>query len=147
MLASILIGGTIVVWLRLATPNFVIPQVWKLLLIFPGVVLYLLFYLSLLTIIPQRIVIRRDKIIVEHSQKRVIETSSVSKIWLYAHTSDKLRMKVRFKAHDNKHRIRTIGIASHVNLDRLCNLLPCPVIVRDARHRNPKTQTVHRTKA
>lgn len=138
----------IIVGLKLAIPNLVVPQLWKLLLIFPGVVGYLLLYMSLLTVIPQRIVIRRDKIIVEHSQKHVIDTSSVSKIWLYAHPSNRLRMKIRF-AHAGRPRTRTIGIASHINLDKLCNLLPCHVTVRDARNRtphpgSPQNTAVHR---
>ena len=85
---------------------------------FPALVLFLILQLTLLTLIPQRIVVRRDKVIIEHSQKRVIETSSISKAWLVINSSDRIRLKLCYEL-DGRRKNLTVGVAAAVDLAEL----------------------------
>jgi len=131
---SLVIAVPLVVGLRVAVPQVPLPPIWKLLLILPGVILYLVFYLSVLTVIPQRVIIRPDKIVIEHTQQRTITGTAIRKIWLTVHRGNKIRLKIAYLANGHN-RTRTIGVGMHVDLGRLSDLLPQPPIVRDARNR------------
>jgi len=134
VVCSLVIAVPLVVGLRMAMPQVALPPIWKLLLILPGVILYLVFYLSVLTVIPQRVIIRPEKIVIEHAQQLTLTSTAIRKIWLTVHRESKIRLKIAYLANGHS-RTRTLGVGMHVDLGKLSGLLPQPPIVRDARNR------------
>ncbi len=129
-LASLAVGALLAVGLKIAIPQVILPAIWKMLLIVPGAVLYVLLIFAILSVVPRRIVICRERIVVEHSKKQLIECSSVETAWLVIHRCHRVRLKLRYRDADGHYRTCKIGIAESIDLQTLRDLLPVATIVR-----------------
>ncbi len=124
---------------KLALPQLQIGFVWRGVLALPGMYLYLLLMTAVYAAIPPRVEVRNNRIVVQHGQHAwfVLATSVTrARIVVFAHDRIRLKLWYRWKLWKRERiRIKTIGIATKVNLDQLCQLLPTAPEVWDARQR------------
>lgn len=132
-LGSLAFGMVLVLGLKLAMPQIVLPPIWQMILILPGGVLYALVIVVVLILIPRRIVVSRDRIVIEHSKKRLLECSSIRTSWLLVHGTNKVRLKLGYLDAGGRYRICRIGLTPTIDLQTLCDLLPVYPTIHDAR--------------
>lgn len=133
---SLVVGGLLVIGVKWWVPGIQLPPLWQMLFVFPALVFLMLFQTLLLTIIPPSVAIRRKQIVIAHGQHATgIPADQIIAAWLTFHAGLKIRLKIRF--HGRK-AVRTVnvGVSPKIDFQRLNELMPVEVIVRDARARS-----------
>ncbi|MEM9645693.1 MAG: hypothetical protein AAF989_11940 [Planctomycetota bacterium] len=136
VVGTVFVSAAILVGLRWWIPQFVLPNLWPLAMAFPAIVLLLVAQFGILTLIPPTATIRADGIRVHHGQSATrIDSKSVTAATLTFHDGDRVRLRICYTK-GSERRSRTIGVPPTVDFDRLCELLPVALAVRDARNRS-----------
>jgi hypothetical protein len=135
-LATAIVAAALIVGLKWAIPQIVLPNLGVLLLAFPAILLIVVLQFGLLVLIPPTVTIRPERIFVRHGQScLMIDAKTIKAAYLTVHAGDRIRLRICY-AKDNTVRSRVIGVPSTVDLDRLTALLPIAPEVRDARNRS-----------
>lgn len=133
--AALLLAIAIVAAFKWAVPNLNLFDAWRVLLAAPALVLYLSFYLALLIVIPPGVEVRRDWIQRTHSGPLRIQSARIEAASLTFHADQRIRLRLRYQGRARP-RTLTVGVPPSVNLDKLVDLLPVRLVIRDARSRS-----------
>jgi len=141
VVVSAFVGAVIVAAFKFVIPQFVIPNtLWWMLLALPGVIVYLYFYLALLTVFPPTITVHNRSLQRTHSGAGPkIKPEHVQFARLTVHSNNRIRLKFRYRL-DKLDRTSVFGVPSTVDLAILVRLLPHEPVIRDARDRWIKTE-------
>ncbi len=121
--------------LKIAIPNLAIGNLWPIVFALPGILLAVLAQLTLLTLIPPFVTIRKDKIQYVHGQNGFqINANQIEAIQLTVFSDTRIRLKIRY-SHNRKPRILRFGVSPRIVLDSLSNYLPSLPKIVDARSR------------
>jgi hypothetical protein len=135
-LVTAIVAAALIVGLKWAIPQIVLPNVGVLLLAFPAILLTVVLQFGLLVLIPPIATIRPEGILVQHGQSALrIDAKTMTAAYLTVHTGDRIRLRICYAKNDHV-RSRSIGVPPTVDLDRLIALLPIAPEVRDARNRS-----------
>ena len=135
-LVTAIVAAALIVGLKWAIPQIVLPNVGELLLAFPAILLIVILQFGLLVLIPPTVTIRPERIFVQHGQSNLrIDAKTITGAYLTVHAGDRIRLRIRHTRYDTV-KSRVIGVSSTVDLDRLIALLPIAPEVRDARNRS-----------
>jgi len=122
--------------LKIAIPNLALGNLWPIVFALPGILLAVIAQLTLLTIIPPFVTIRRDKIQYVHGQNGFqINANQIQAIQLTVVSDTRIRLKIRY-VHNRKSRILRFGVSPRIVLGSLSNCLPLLPKIVDARSRN-----------
>lgn len=140
-LGTLVVSAAIVAGFKWAVPQMVLPNLWPLVFALPVIVLGIVAQLGLLTLIPPKVTIRSDKILVQHGQSAtIIAPETVSATYLTVHADDRIRLRICYTK-KAKAKSRVIGIPPTIDFDRLSEMLPITPVVRDARNRSLTQQS------
>ena len=135
IVASTIACAVIVIGFKIAVPNFALQNLWPMLFALPGILLAVVAQMAILTLIPPFVTIRSDRIQYVHGQNGFeIKPKSIAWIQVSVFSDSIKRMKIAYSPR-RKLRILRVGIASHVNLQALIDLLPLEPKILDARGR------------
>ena len=135
IVASTIACAVIVIGFKIAVPNFALQNLWPMLFALPGILLAVVAQMAILTLIPPFVTIRSDRIQYVHGQNGFeIKPKSIAWIQVSVFSDSIKRMKIAYTPR-GKLRILRVGIASHVNLQELIDLLPLEPKILDARGR------------
>lgn len=117
-------------------PQLVLPNLWLLVLSFPGILLCFVVQFGILTLIPPVVTIRADKILIQHGESsRIIDTKSVTSTSLIFHSDDRIRLRICYTK-KSKGKSQVVGVPPTVDFNKLTEMLPIAPVVRDARNRS-----------
>ncbi len=132
---SVSVGGCVIAGFRFAFPNIVVPNLWPMVAVLPGLLLVLAMQLSLLTAIKPSVSVNATRIKRTHGETRFqIKMSDLSYVRLYFHTRGRARLKLRHRA-IRADRIKSVGVPCDLDFDALLASLPDSTMVFDARSR------------
>lgn len=135
-LVTAIVAAALIVGLKWAMPQIVLPNVGVLLLAFPAILFTVVLQFGLLVLIPPIATIRPERILVQYGQSGLmIDAKAIKAVSLTVHAGDRIRLRLCY-AKDNTVKSRVIGVPPTVDLDRLIALLPIAPEVRDARNRS-----------
>ena len=120
---------------KIAIPNLAIGNLWPIVFALPAILLAVLAQLTLLTLIPPFVTIRKDKIQYAHGQNVIqINANQIEAIQLTVFSDTRIRLKIRY-SNKRKLRILRFGVSPGIVLDSLSNHLPSSPKIVDARSR------------
>lgn len=135
ILVTAFVTAAMIVGVKLAVPQIVLPNLWRLFFALPTILVLLVLQLGVLTLIPPIATIRSDRILVQHGQSAmIIEAKAVTATYLTVHSDDRIRLRICYTRRSGT-RTRAIGVPPTVDFDLLSKLLPIAPVVRDARNR------------
>ncbi|MGE0610654.1 MAG: hypothetical protein AB7O62_26425 [Pirellulales bacterium] len=137
-LAAFTVFSAIVAAVKWANPLLQLDFLWKTLFAVPALYGLLLVHAAILAVVPEHVVVRPDRILVQHGQgiwhvpaKEIVATRII------VFSSDHIRLRITY-VRGSKQRSRTLGVAPGVDLAKLAEILPVPPKIRDARGRSRK---------
>lgn len=134
-LVTLIVATGMIVGLKWAIPQIVLPNFGILLLAFPAILVIVVLQFGLLVLIPPTATIRPESIFVQHGQSALrIDAKTIIAAYLTVHAGDRIRLRICYTRND-KLKSRVIGVPPTVDLDRLTEFLPVALVVRDARNR------------
>ena len=135
-MGTVLVTAIIVGALKWCLPAFAVPNLFPVILAIPMMIWGLwLNYLVLAAFKPVA-TIRPDRLLYQHGQSaRVIEADKISGATIGVHSSERIRLTVRY-TYKNKPRVLRIGVPNSVDLNEISRFLPVEPTVRDARDRH-----------
>jgi hypothetical protein len=134
-LASALIFSLIVAACKAALPQLQLDFLWRAAAAVPGIYLYLLAMLTLHIIIPPRVELRPNRIVIQHGQStHHIDAKSIVRTRLVIFAPNRIRLRITLRQ-GRRVRTTTLGVSPKVNLQDLYDLLPITPTIRDARAR------------
>jgi hypothetical protein len=147
-LATVVVSAAVVAGFNWAVPQFVLPNLWPIVFALPAILLLLVAQFGILALIPPRVTIRADTILVQHGQSAtIIDPKTVTATYLTFHPDDRIRLRICYTK-KSKAKSRVIGVPPSVDFNKLSQMLPIMPVVRDARNRrlkqqNPQNQAMH----
>lgn len=136
LVGTVVASCLVVAGSRWAFPQMAMPSLWPLALAFPAIIAIVALNTAMHTIILPRAVLGPKGICVQHGGTAThIDPGTVTGTFLTVHAGNRVRLRVCY-TRKSKLRSRVIGIPSTVDLNQLCQLLPIPPVVRDARDRS-----------
>ncbi len=139
LVLALLVGVPIVMAAQRAFPLLDIVGLWRMLFMLPGILLLLALELAMLSLIFSRVLVRSDKILIQHSSAQLIDPQIVTATYLIFHPDNKIRLRIHY-CRKSRRRCCKLGMPPTVDLERLSELLPISPVVRDARTRSFSTQ-------
>ncbi|MEO1527877.1 MAG: hypothetical protein AAFX06_20795 [Planctomycetota bacterium] len=135
VIVSVLVSVVLIGALKLAVPGFAIPNLGGLLAALPAILLLLTLQSGMLSVIPPRVTLRRDRLEKHHGQTALrVHSENILSAQVYVHREDRIRLKLRFKGRKREQTL-VLGVSPDVDLDQLVGLLPVVPVIRDARSR------------
>lgn len=141
--AAVVVSAAIVAGFKWVFPQLVLPNLWLLVLSYPGILLCFVVQFGILTLIPPVVTIRADKILMQHGESaRIIDTKGVTSTCLTFHSDDRIRLRICYTK-KSKGMSLVVGVPPTVDFNKLTKMLPIAPVVRDARsrshsHQNPQ---------
>jgi hypothetical protein len=136
---AVILGGA-----KLALPQLQLGGVWWALLALPGIYVYLMLMTALHVAIPPRVYLGLNRIVIQHGKNaEVIFSASIKRASVVVFAKDCIRLHIWYSHkvwRKSIVRSKKIGVAPSVNLNELCQLLPTPPVVWDARNRKVTTK-------
>lgn len=132
---SIVSCAALVGALKMAIPNLAVGNLWLIVFALPVILLAIIAQMTLLTLIPPFVTIRKDKIQYVHGQNGFqINANQIEAIQLTFFSDKRIRLKIRY-SHNRKSRILRLGVSPRIVLGSLSNCLPFLPKIVDARCR------------
>ena len=130
-----LAGTAVVVGCKLAFPLLQLDFLWRAIVAIPSLYFFLAGLLLAYVVLPPRVEVRPDRILISHGQVvRRVNASSVISTRIVIFSADKTRLRITY-SDKSRRRSRTIGVSRTIDLNELYDLLPGPPSVRDCRRR------------
>lgn len=133
-LVSLVLGAGLVAAVKWALPAVQLPPLWRMLLPIPVLYAYLAVMTGQHLVVPARVFVRRDVIRRSHGDQWFVKSTEITRLRITVFAPDRVRLRVFYRRKDCP-RSRAFGIAPHVNLAALAELLPLAPQIWDARPR------------
>ena len=131
--ATLIAVIAIIGYLKFAFPGIVLPNLWSVVFLLPGVIGCMVLQMGMLSLFRHRVLVTPKKIVISRGQSVItIKPAFLKCATLTVHDFGKSRLRFDYRL-KSQNRIITVGLSDDCDLFKLAELLPIEMVVRDAR--------------